>query len=59
MFAGTHSSPYLCACRDLPPSQGGKYVGFGSTPTQPTKKDDDLMANLSSVSIIKTDRLVK
>lgn len=32
---------------DLPPSQGGKYVGFGSTPA-PQKQDDDFMASLSS-----------
>jgi hypothetical protein len=40
--------------RHLPPSQGGKYVGFGSTP-MPEKKDDDFfentMSSLSSVSI--------
>ncbi|XP_067928981.1 ADP-ribosylation factor GTPase-activating protein 1-like isoform X2 [Watersipora subatra] len=33
--------------KDLPPSQGGKYVGFGSTPTEP-KKDDALMNSLTS-----------
>ena len=40
----------MLICRDLPPSQGGKYVGFGSTPNPPAKKEDDLMASLSSVS---------
>ena len=43
---------HLLICRDLPPSQGGKYVGFGSTPNPPAKKEDDLMASLSSVSFL-------
>lgn len=41
--------------RNLPPSQGGKYVGFGSTPMS-DKKDDDFFDNtlssLSSVSLL-------
>ena len=53
----TKLSPYLyfdvltrqLCCSDLPPSQGGKYVGFGNDPT-PQKKNDDLVASLSSVS---------
>ncbi|XP_013417255.2 ADP-ribosylation factor GTPase-activating protein 1-like isoform X2 [Lingula anatina] len=32
---------------NLPPSQGGRYVGFGSTPNPP-KRDEDFMASLSS-----------
>lgn len=36
-------------CRDLAPSEGGKYVGFGSGPVEAQKRDDDLMASLSSV----------
>jgi ADP-ribosylation factor GTPase-activating protein 1 len=27
---------------DLPPSQGGKYAGFGSTPTEPVKNEPKL-----------------
>ena len=36
-------------CRNLPPSQGGKFVGFGSDPV-PVKRDDDYWTSLSSVS---------
>ncbi|XP_069127809.1 ADP-ribosylation factor GTPase-activating protein 1-like isoform X2 [Argopecten irradians] len=32
---------------NLPPSQGGRYVGFGSTAT-PTKRDDDFFENTFS-----------
>ncbi|KAK3089333.1 hypothetical protein FSP39_002793 [Pinctada imbricata] len=34
----------------IPPSQGGKYVGFGSTPAPQEKKDDFFENTLSSLS---------
>ena len=39
---------------DLPPSQGGKYVGFGSAPNPPLNKEDSWASwsdSLSTVSI--------
>ena len=41
--------------RDLLPSEGGKYVGFGSSPIPPDTNNDYMgstMASLSSVSRI-------
>lgn len=35
---------------DLPPSQGGKYVGFGSSPAPQSKNDDFFDTTLSSLS---------
>ena len=43
----------LCCCRNLPPSQGGKYVGFGSS-FEPEKKDDFLEHTMSSLSTVGT-----
>lgn len=43
----------LCCCRNLPPSQGGKYVGFGSS-FEPEKKDDFLEQTMSSLSTVGT-----
>lgn len=30
---------------DLPPSQGGKYTGFGNTPVKPEKEDSEFFSN--------------
>ena len=43
----------LCCSRNLPPSQGGKYVGFGSS-FEPEKKDDFLEHTMSSLSSVGT-----
>lgn len=40
----------------LPPSQGGKYVGFGSAPSRPVAKpsnDDVLATTVSAVSVVR------
>jgi hypothetical protein len=39
--------------RDLPPSQGGKYVGFGSSPAPKAKNDDFFDSTLSSLSSVR------
>jgi len=41
---------HVCVCvSDLPPSQGGRYAGFGNT-VQPDNKDSDYWSSWSSVS---------
>ena len=35
--------------RDLPPSQGGQYFGFGSSPAPPPKNDDMMENAMSSL----------
>lgn len=41
-----------CLYSDLPPSQGGKYVGFGSSPAPQSKNDDFFDTTLSSLSSV-------
>ena len=36
---------FISLCSDLPPSQGGKYSGFGNTVQPPPKEDSEFLTN--------------
>jgi len=37
--------PLSSPCSDLPPSQGGKYSGFGNTAQPPPKEESEFFSN--------------
>ncbi|CAC5377569.1 ARFGAP1 [Mytilus coruscus] len=49
-FFGRMQAENASRPENLPPSQGGKYVGFGSTPMSDKKEDDFFDNTLSSLS---------
>ena len=57
MRAHTHTHTHTHTTSDLPPSQGGRYGGFGNT-VEPTKKQEseflsDTWSSITSVSDLK------